>query len=288
MTYNLAQIKDSVQRVVKFIETNKKAPLTVRVNKDTLKWQDWKKLPEIVDAETRLKNWIKNKKIYPNYVTTADIKVDKKISQIIWSDIKLNNNTTTNSTNSTTSQTRFVNTPFLLDPNWMKQDYKADCALNSLQQCFYNLTGIKVSESTMMKLGYTGSGGTSHDGIRKVVSWFNREYNQNITIEFRNLKDYGSSSKEQWTNIGKQMTRKDTSIFFHIYYRNGGNSCTSSIIAGQDYGHYEVLDIINVGTGYVRALNSLSGGYLQNRKISVQECFMRKISQPSIAVLTKK
>lgn len=35
------------------------------------------------------------------------------------------------------------------------------------------------------------------------------------------------------------------------------------------------------------ALNSLSGGYLQDRKISVQETYMKGISQPSICIITK-
>ena len=60
MTYSKTQVKDSVQRVVKFIEKNKKIPNTVGVGNDTLKWAEWRKLAEIKDAETRLKNYIKN------------------------------------------------------------------------------------------------------------------------------------------------------------------------------------------------------------------------------------
>ena len=84
------------------------------------------------------------------------------------------------------------------------------------------------------------------------------------------------------------MSRKDTAIFAHIMYRNGGSSCTSSIIPKEDHGHYEVFDIVNVSTMYIRALNSLSGGYLQDRKISVEECFMKKISQPSVIIIQNK
>ncbi|MCQ2964572.1 MAG: hypothetical protein MJ203_03300 [archaeon] len=282
MAYTKAQIKDSVQRVVKFIEINKKAPLTVRVNKDTLKWAEWKKLAEIKDAETRLKNWIKTNKKYPNYVTTCDIKVDDSISKQIWNDVKL-----TTSSATTTNQTRFVSSPYLLSSSWVKQDYDTSCALNSIQESFYKLTKIKVAESTMYKLGYTGSSGTGHDGIKAIVNWLNKNYKTNISVEFKNLKDFGKTSKEQWTAIGKLMSKSNVAVFFHIYYRNGGLNCTSAI-TNQDHGHYEILDIINVGNGYVRALNSLSGGYLQDRKISVQECFMKKISQPSVIILTKK
>ena len=60
MSYTKAQVNDSVKRVVAFIDKNNKLPLTVRVNKDTLQWNKWKSLPELKDAETRLKNWIKS------------------------------------------------------------------------------------------------------------------------------------------------------------------------------------------------------------------------------------
>lgn len=181
--------------------------------------------------------------------------------------------------------TRYINKPFLLSKDWLKQDFQFDCALNSLQQCFYNLTELKVSESTMMKLGYTNCGGTSHEGIKKIVEWFNKTYKQNIKVEFRNLSSFGSTPKERWENIGKIITNQNKSVFAHILYHNGGSECTKN--KSKDHGHYEVFDIVNTETMYIRALNSLSGGYLQDRKISVQECFIKGISQPSIIILSK-
>ena len=281
MAYTKAQIKDSVQRVVKFIETNKKLPLTVRVNKDTLKWAEWKKLAEIKDAETRLKNWIKTNKKYPNYVTTCDIKVDSSISKQIWNDVKVATSSAT-----TTNQTRFVSSGYMLSSSWIKQDYDSSCALNCLELILNKLTKKHITEKTMYNLGYTSKNGTGHDGIKSIVKWFNKAHGTNIDVEFKNLKDFGKTSKEQWTTIGKLMSKSNVGVFFHIYYRNGGSSCTSAI-TDKDHGHYEICDIVNVGTMYVRALNSLSGGYLQDRKISVQECFMNRRS-PNVIVLTKK
>lgn len=182
--------------------------------------------------------------------------------------------------------TRYINKPFLLDKNWLKQENMYDCALNSLQQCFYNLTGVKVSESTMMKLGYTDSLGTGHDGISAIVKWFNKTYNKNITVEFRNLSSFGSTPKQRWEAIGKLITQKNVCIFAHLLYHNGGSECPKP--TSKDHGHYEVFDIVNTDTMYIRALNSLSGGYLQDRKISVEECFMNHTPHPSVIVLTKK
>lgn len=182
--------------------------------------------------------------------------------------------------------TRYINKPFLLSSDWLKQDYKFDCALNCLQQCFYNLTEIRVSEKRMLDLGYTSCSGTDHEGIKAVVRWFNKTYGKNIKVEFRNLSSFGSTLVERWDKIGALMVKPNVSMFAHIKYHNGGSECPKD--RSRDHGHYEVFDIVNTGTLYIRALNSLSGGYLQDRKISVEECFMKGIDQPSLIILTKQ
>ena len=57
--YTDTQVKDSVKRCSEWIKKNKKNPLTVRVNKDTLPLASWKKLPQLIEAKTRLDKWIK-------------------------------------------------------------------------------------------------------------------------------------------------------------------------------------------------------------------------------------
>ena len=147
---------------------------------------------------------------------------------------------------------RYVSSPYLLEKSWIKQDYDASCALNSIQETVYKLTGLKISEKTMYNLGYTHpKNGTGHDGINKIVSWINRTYKQNLSVSWKNLSDFGSTPKERWTNIGKLMSQKDKGVFMHIGYTNGGASCGSK---DNWHGHYEVFDIVNVDTMYIRAL----------------------------------
>ena len=204
--------------------------------------------------------------------------------------VKVGNNTLTweqyqKLTTTPTTTNRYISKPYLQEKGWLKQDYDTSCALNSIQQSVYKLTGLKISEKTMYQLGYTGSNGTSHDGINQIIKWINRKYKQNLTIQWKNLSSYGSTPKTRWTNIGKQITKPNVAIFAHIGYVNGGTTCTGT---SKYYGHYEVFDIVNTDTMYIRALNSLSGGYLQDRKIAVEECMISKISQPSICVITKE
>lgn len=282
MTYTKSEIKSSIQRVTAFITRNKRNPNTIKVGKDTLTLTQYLKLPQIIDGKQRILQYITNHNgTWPNYVTITDFNVPKDIYTKLYSLTP----TSVNTNKPVQAKTRFISEPYLLSSSWVKQDYDTSCALNSIQQSVYKLTGLKISESTMYKLGYTGSTGTSHEGIKKIIEWINRSYKQKLTIQFKNLSDFGSTSKERWTNIGTLMSRKDTAIFAHIGYTNGGTTCNNK---DNWHGHYEVFDIVNVSTMYIRALNSLSGGYLQDRKISVEECFMKRISQPSIIIIQNK
>lgn len=152
------------------------------------------------------------------------------------------------------------------------------CACNSLQQAFYRLTNIHVSESTIASVAGTTTSGTGHQGINTAVAWFNRKYGQNIKITWKNFNDLGSSNSARWSKLNEYATKG--AVFCHILYRN-------------KYGHYEVLKSVN--SNNVTVLNSLGNrcskpaycGYIETRSKSNQLSYMRGISQPSVAILTK-
>ena len=54
------------------------------------------------------------------------------------------------------------------------------CGPNSLQQMFYRLTGIKVSESAIAEAAGTTTDGTDHEGLNTAVQWFNKKYKKNV------------------------------------------------------------------------------------------------------------
>lgn len=152
------------------------------------------------------------------------------------------------------------------------------CACNSLQQAFYRLTGIHVSESTIASVAGTTTSGTGHQGINTAVAWFNRKYGQNIKIAWKNFNDLGSSDSARWNKLNQYAS--NGAVFCHILYRN-------------KWGHYEVLKSVNGNN--VTVLNSLGNrcnkpaycGYIETRSKSNQRSYMRGISQQSVAILTK-
>ena len=100
----------------------------------------------------------------------------------------------------------------------------------------------------------------------------------------------GSSVGERFKNLGELLCNPNKGVFCHIGYQGDGSEAIGTI-----YGHYEVLDIVNTSSKYVRALNSLGSkcgdpcycGHLQDRRFDVQSKFLANIGQKSICIITK-
>lgn len=151
------------------------------------------------------------------------------------------------------------------------------CACNSLQQCFYRLTGILVDESTIAKWAGTTTSGTDHQGIETAVAMFNRKYGKKVKLTWYNFSSLGKTDAERWKKF-KEFIEKHA-MFCHILYR-------------LKYGHYEVPKLVKDNS--LDVLNSLGDkctssaycGYIENRSKADQLAYIRGISQKSIAVLT--
>ena len=151
------------------------------------------------------------------------------------------------------------------------------CGPNSLQQCFYRLTGIHVKESTIAAVAGSTTDGTDNEGLNTAVAWFNKKYNKNIKIVWYNFKDLGKNDNERWSKLSGFI--KKGAVFCHLLYRD-------------QWGHYEAPK--SVGDNNLSILNSLgdscgSGtycGYIETRTKATQKRYIGGISQKSIAVLT--
>lgn len=251
---------DIAKRAVTYIKANKQCP-----NYFTTKKSKKKLRPRVfIYMIARIITWYYNHdKTFPKYAnansnyfkTTSSTSTTKK--------------TTTNSLNSyMTSQ----------GCSGMGQCTGYYCGCNSLQQCFYRLTGVKVDESTIAKVAGTTTSGTDHAGLNTAVSWFNNKYKQNIKITWKNFSDLGSSDTERWKTLQSYINKG--AVFIHLLYRN-------------QWGHYEVPKDVSSDT--LKILNSLGSscggesycGYIENRSRSTQKSYIQGISQKSVAILTK-
>ncbi len=97
MKYTKPQIKDSLQRVRKFIKTNNRRPNTVKLANQTVKINDYLKLPELVDGRNRINKFIKGQGRYPNTVNLETVIYDMKDYRILYNIPVVTNKVTPNS-----------------------------------------------------------------------------------------------------------------------------------------------------------------------------------------------
>lgn len=269
MGYTKAQVQDSVKRVQAFITKNNKLPLTVRVNQDTLQWSKWKSLPELKDAETRLRKWIKDNNQYPAYVNAADFKITEKVYKKIWTDLP-------------------KPTPKPKKYGWLSPVGQLTgywCGPCSLRHCIYNLTGVDIPQKTLAGWAGTTTSGSSHTGLATALKKANSKYGLKLSMKWYNFSDFGG-----WSKIKQETDKVNKSIFCHIGYYNGGE-CNGK----GPFGHYESVRTINVDKNTITVNNSLgkkSGtgyvGEVQTRSLNCQKKMMNQISQPSICIITKE
>ncbi len=150
------------------------------------------------------------------------------------------------------------------------------CGPHALMQAYYNLTGIDVSEATLMDVCGTTTSGTSHQGLATGLAYLNRKYGTNVTMEWKDFSDVG------YTKLGELLCDSDSSIFWHELYRN-------------QWGHYSLANKVNTSSSLFNVLNSLGNkcgspaycGYQETRGFSTQKSYWNGISQKSICILRK-
>lgn len=238
------------------------------------------------DQAKRITNYIKQKGVCPNYVTTVKSKTKVRPRDFIYAFAKIivwyNTHNKVLPSYCTYNSGVYGNTTNISSSSGLK-DYMTsqgcagmgqctgyNCACNSLQQSFYRLTGIKVAESTIASWAGTTTSGTGHPGIETAVAAFNKKYNKKVKIQWYNFSELG------WSKLAELM--KKGAVFFHLLYRN-------------QWGHYEVIKAIDGNN--LKILNSLGEycgypaycGYIENRSKETQQSYINGISQKSVAYL---
>lgn len=148
------------------------------------------------------------------------------------------------------------------------------CGCHSLQEVFRNLYDIVVPQKTIASWCATTSDGTSHDGLNTGVANFNKKYNKNLKVTWKNFSDVG------WDGLNKIMKSNNQDCIIHNLYRN-------------QWGHYEVINGVSNNINVQNSLgdycsNGCYCGYIEYRTQSEYRSYINGISQKSIMVLTKE
>ena len=280
---------DMINRFNEYCEKNKRIPAYVVTIKNKADFTTF------LYACCKILNYYQNNKTFPQtcLFTSSYVDVSAKTTT------KTKNNTTkSTSISKKIVQTikKYISKPHLLTTaQGLGQDFSWDCSCAALQQIIYKLTGIIVPESKLIQVTGCTTKGLGHDGINTAIAWVNKTYGTNLKVEWKTFSSMGKTDDERFKNIGQEIAKSTVGLIWHILYVDGGESTDTS---KPSYGHYEVIDIINLETRYVRALNSLGkkinanayAGRLQDRKFSVQSFFARNTlgGQAALCFITKK
>ena len=247
-----SDFKDQAKRIVQYIKQNGQCPNYVT----TVKSQKRASAKLFIYAFARTLVWyIDHSKTLPNYTT-------------------YNTSAFTSSSSSTTTKSKYGHATKSGCDN-MGQNNGYYCGCHSLQEVFRNLTGKIVPQSTIASVCGTTSAGTDHAGLNTGVSWFNKKYGYNLTVEWKNFSELG------WNGIKKIVNSTNQDCVIHNLYRS-------------TWGHYEVVN--SVTDTNIKVQNSLgdkcsSGcycGYVENRSPSTFKSYINGISQKSVMIITRK
>lgn len=241
---------------------------------------------------SKICSFLYKEKYLPNYCIfkTNEFKNAKKTA----SKTEKNTTTPTSTTKKTSkSTTLYKSQPHLLTTKeGLGQNYPWSCGPNMLQQLFKKLLNKTISEDYLIKVCGTTSSGTGHNQLRTGVAAVGKKYGVKFKVEFKNFSDMGKTIDERFKNIGKLLEKSNIAIGFHIGYQGSGEKATGTI-----FGHYEIVDTIDVKNRKVRALNSLGyklnsnayQGHLQWRPFELQAryCAQTPGGQPSVMIVTK-
>lgn len=310
ISYTYAQagylIAKAVQKPGKDVELKKVANAPNRSGqtvKFTIELADYKKL-----AKT-LTDFIEKKERLPNYLTYSKKNIKQRVfiysfaKIIVWYDnhkntlpnncrfwtsetVKKSSDKSTTCTNPYTSKPHYTGSGC----NALGQCTSYYCGPHSIHQGLRKFGITSISESTLAGWAGTTTSGTDHDGLNTAIKKAAKKAGINVDVKWYNFSDLGKTVKERFAALAKMICKKNVFAFIHIGYQ-----CSGECSRGTVFGHYEMLDKIDVKNQKVRALNSLGNhcgsgycGHLQWRSFSLEAHFISNISQKSICVVTKK
>lgn len=266
----VADYKVMIKNFIDFCHKHKRVPAYITTQKSHTKVS----FELYLYCLAKIVNFYKENKTLPNYCTfnktfLANTKTSTSTSK----------KSNTQSTSTSTNTNIYVSSPHPAKPGCggMGQDTSYFCGVSALQKVLFKF-GIKdYSQSTLAKWAGTTKAGTDHNGIRTAVAKVNKLKGTNIKVTEKTFTEAGG-----WKGIAKILANKNQDIIFHNKYR-------------LEYGHYEVMNQLNLTTNYTKVLNSLGKkctntcycGYVEDRSCKTMKQYMDAVSQKSLIILTK-
>ena len=240
-------------------------------------------------------DWIRDKGVAPNYTTYQNYMVSIRLQTycyakiIVWFDEHSNtlpltcwfkNNVFKSASSSSSSSSKSSSTSTSGKYGHAKksgcenmgQNTGYYCGVHSLQEVIRNLYNIVIPQSTLASWCGTTTSGTSHQGLETGVAKFNKKYNKNLKVQWKNFSELG------WNGIKKIVDSKNQDCIIHNLYR-------------LKYGHYEVINNVSSNITVQNSLGSSCGscycGYIEYRTQSEFRSYINGISQKSIMILTR-
>lgn len=281
---------DMTKRFINYSKKNRRVPSTILTKTSKTKVS----FELFTFCLCKIIRFYKENKYLPNYCTFNPSEITNAKTSTVTSKKSSSTSTSTTKKTTNTNSKLFVSLPHYYSSgcNALGQCTPYYCGPHSIHQAIRKFNITKYTEKQIAAWAGTTTSGSSHNGINTAIAKIAILTGIKLKVQWKNFSDMGSTQDERFKNVAKILANKNKAIIWHIGYRNGGNTTTGTI-----FGHYECIDKINIGTKYVRALNSLGtkksdGSYtgkLQDRPYKIQSNFAANTpgNQAALCIISK-
>ena len=213
---------------------------------------------------------------------------------------KNNKQSTSSKTKTSNCSNPYTSTPHYLSAgcNRLGQCTSYWCGPHSIHQILKKFGITKYSEKQIAAYAGSTTKGTDHLGINTAIAKISKATGVKLKVEWKTFSSLGKDANARFLALGKLLCKSNVAVLCHIAYAYAGKQAiTKNTPQSQIFGHYEVLDKVNVKTHYVRALNSLGTkkadgsypGHIQDRPYGVQASFFANTpgGQAALCIITK-
>ena len=207
---------------------------------------------------------------------------------------------TSSKTKTSNCSNPYTSTPHYLSAgcNRLGQCTSYWCGPHSIHQILKKFGITKYSEKQIAAYAGSTTKGTDHLGINTAIAKISKATGVKLKVEWKTFSSLGKDTNARFLALGKLLCKSNVAVLCHIAYAYAGKQAiTMNTPQSQIFGHYEVLDKVNVKTHYVRALNSLGTkkadgsypGHIQDRPYGVQASFFANTpgGQAALCIITK-